>query len=320
MTAKSHGERTGLYIKTVLLQLRKASDGSLSSREVVNQVRPELDDLSPYELEINLKSNRMRWEIALHFYSINATKAGWIIKKGGIWYITDEGQKIADKPASEVYALMQQKYGEWRAANPPSIDPNASAEAESSVGSEDRNETEAAEAEAASDYSLVFENAESDASDAIETYLYQQGPYDFQDLVAALLRGMGYYTPFVAPKGRDGGVDIQAYRDPLGSMPPRLVVQVKQRPNTKTTGPEMRALEGGLRRDGDIGLFVSTGGFTPDASSIAKNASRHIETIDTTRFIALWKEHYAKMPQEDQALMPMREIMFLAPEAPLSSD
>ena len=26
-----------------------------------------------------------------------------------------------------------------------------------------------------------------------------------------------YYTPFIAPKGKDGGVDIIAYRDPLGT-------------------------------------------------------------------------------------------------------
>ena len=27
----------------------------------------------------------------------------------------------------------------------------------------------------------------------------------------------GYYTPFVAPKGKDGGIDLIAYQDPLGA-------------------------------------------------------------------------------------------------------
>ena len=48
----------------------------------------------------------------------------------------------------------------------------------------------------------------------------KKNPYEFQDLVAALLRAMGYYTPFIAPKGKDGGVDIIAYRD-RSARPPR---------------------------------------------------------------------------------------------------
>lgn len=31
-----------------------------------------------------------------------------------------------------------------------------------------------------------------------------------------LPRAMDYYTPFIAPKGKDGGIDIIAYLDPLG--------------------------------------------------------------------------------------------------------
>lgn len=54
------------------------------------------------------------------------------------------------------------------------------------------------------------------ASKGIREYIIKE-PYEFQDLVAALLRAMGYYTPFIAPKGKDGGVDIIAYRDPLGT-------------------------------------------------------------------------------------------------------
>jgi len=55
-----------------------------------------------------------------------------------------------------------------------------------------------------------------------------------EPLVAALLRGMGYYTPFVAPKGKDGGVDVVAYRDPLGTESPRIQVQIKHRESFAT--------------------------------------------------------------------------------------
>jgi predicted Mrr-cat superfamily restriction endonuclease len=38
---------------------------------------------------------------------------------------------------------------------------------------------------------------------------------------------MGYHTPFISPKGKDGGIDIIAYQDPLGLKTPRIKVQVK---------------------------------------------------------------------------------------------
>ena len=162
---------------------------------------------------------------------------------------------------------------------------------------------------------LTFEKASDDANSEIEELIRRRGPYEFQDLVAALLRGMGYHTPFIAPKGRDGGIDILAYRDPLGTIAPRIIVQVKQRPDTKVSVQEMRELSGLLRREGDIGLFVSTGGFTSEASSEAKTSGRHVEIMDMNRFIDLWKTHYADLSEKDRALLPLREIMFLAPNS-----
>lgn len=35
---------------------------------------------------------------------------------------------------------------------------------------------------------------------------------------------------YIAPKGKDAGVDIIAYRDPLGMASPRIKVQIKHRP------------------------------------------------------------------------------------------
>lgn len=41
---------------------------------------------------------------------------------------------------------------------------------------------------------------------------------------------MGYYIQSVAPRGKDGGIDIVAYTDPLGAKIPRIKVQVKHKP------------------------------------------------------------------------------------------
>ena len=42
-------------------------------------------------------------------------------------------------------------------------------------------------------------------------------PYDFQDLVADLLRAMGHYVSWVSPLGKGGGLDVLARPDALGT-------------------------------------------------------------------------------------------------------
>ena len=150
------------------------------------------------------------------------------------------------------------------------------------------------------------------AIEGLKKHVASKNAYEFQDLAAALLRGMGYYTPFVAPRGKDGGVDIQAYRDPLGTLSPRIKVQVKHR-STSATVQEVRQVLGLLQKDGDVGIFISTSGFTPDAVSAVRASHVHIEMIDLDRFIALWQEFYTKMNDEDKTLLPLHAIYFIEP-------
>lgn len=145
----------------------------------------------------------------------------------------------------------------------------------------------------------------------LERYINDKNAYEFQDLVAALLRGMGYYTPFIAPRGKDGGVDVVAYRDPLGTNSPRIQVQIKHR-GSPASVQEIRQLMGLLQKEGDVGIFVSTGGFTPDGKTTARGSHVHVELIDLSRFITLWQEFYEKLSDEDKSMLPLTPIYFLA--------
>ncbi len=145
----------------------------------------------------------------------------------------------------------------------------------------------------------------------IEDYINKKNPYEFQDCVAALLRGMGYYTPFIAPKGKDGGVDVLAYSDPLGTESPRIQVQAKHR-EASATAKEIRELVGLLKKGDNVGIFVSTGGFTSGAKHEARHAQVHVELIDLSRFINFWQEFYHKLTDEDKSLLPLTTIFFLA--------
>jgi len=161
-----------------------------------------------------------RWENALRWYTVDSVKAEWLIKRNGVWYLTDEGRKALNLDPLTFLKTAGQKYKNAIAARRVSASPiiqEKAGEVRDVAVDEDAIKRAT---------TTAFENAESMARSEIEDYINALGPYEFQDLVAALLRGMGYFTPFVAPQGKDGGLDILAYRDPLGSVAPRLKVQV----------------------------------------------------------------------------------------------
>ena len=136
-------------------------------------------------------------------------------------------------------------------------------------------------------------------------------PFEFQDLVAALLRAMGYYTPFIAPKGKDGGVDIIAYRDPLGTTAPQLKVQVKHYPTSAISIDVVRSLLGVLVKEGEVGLLDTSGTITSESKKEARNGHRCLRLIDIDEFIDLWIRYYDRMSEEDKALLPIIPVYFL---------
>ena len=293
MSTISH-ERIGEYMKQALLVL-KEHGGSLPSKEMMSRLSERLK-LNEHELARYEKSGYVRWESVLHFYSINLKKAGWLRKQKGYWIVTPEGEGAAKLSPSDLFTKAKIAYGEWRKAHPKEQEPEETEEPTESTT-----------------HSITLEQSESNATAGIEEYVRNLNPYDFQDLVAALLRAMGFHIPFVAPKGKDGGVDIVAYKDPLGAAPPRIKVQVKHR--QEKCGPQtVRELLGVIRKEGEVGLIVSSGGFTTDALVEIQKSPVHIEAIDLSNLISLWQKYYEKIDEEAKHLLPLRSIAFLDDE------
>ena len=68
--------------------------------------------------------------------------------------------------------------------------------------------------------------------------------------------------------------------------------------------------------DGDVGLFVSTGGFTKDAEEAARRqTNRKITLIDLDRLVELWIESYRKLDEKARQKLPLTPIYFLTPES-----
>jgi restriction system protein len=70
-------------------------------------------------------------------------------------------------------------------------------------------------------------------------------------------------------------------------------------------------LIGLLNREGDIGLFVTSGNFTSESERSARESHRHIRLLDGSSFIALWQEFYSKMEDEEKNMLPLHPIYFL---------
>ncbi len=298
--AKISRERIGELLHTALVIL-KENGGQLPSRAVATELERKLT-FTEYEKGTLEKTGNVRWHSILHFYSIDVQKAGWLIKKGGVWYLTPEGEQNLSLTPLDFIDKANVAYKAWRNTTKKEIEKN-----ELSVGQQEDVE------EVSERIRLTnFEQARELARQKLVEYVSNADPYDFQDMVGALLRGMGYHTPFIAPRGKDGGIDIIAYRDPFGVQPPRMKVQVKHRESTKATVQEINQLIGVLNQD-DVGLFVSTAGFTPDASSAIRASHKHVEKIDLDGFIDLWVEYYDKLKEDDKSLIPLRKIHFLAP-------
>lgn len=77
-------------------------------------------------------------------------------------------------------------------------------------------------------------------------------------------------------------------------------------------GPhEIRSFIGGLR-DGDRGLYVSTGGFTKEANYEADRSSIPITLLDLDDLAELLVTHYDRFDSEGRALIPLVQVYWPA--------
>ncbi len=241
---ESNVHRRPEYLKAVI-DILAEQGGEMRSRDVLKEVERRLQPTT-YESDHLERTGYVRWEAALQLDTIRLVKAGWLRKRRGVWVLTDEGQKKASLPADELVREAGARYHEWKRAQPDTEVPESVDD--SAVDTEDLP------------MAARFDQAAELARSSIEDFVNEMEAYDFQDLVAALLRGMAYYTPFVATPGKDGGIDILAYRDPFGTVEPRIKVQVKHRQSNKVSSPEVRALKSVLNKQGERGFSSQRAG------------------------------------------------------------
>jgi restriction system protein len=258
---------------------------SVPAKEVYDHIRDYSAklDIAPSLLEkYSRDSSGPKYITAMNFKLVDYAKAGWLKKsspKRGYWTITDEGIKVtqSNKPLKDVTQLAYDKYWQWKQQN---------------------NQEQPAVAAITED-TLKLEKK------TVPDKLLELDPYEFQDLVAGLLEGMGYFIDFNAPRGKDGCIDLMCYRDPLGAEMPRMKVQCKHMPKDKISRAAVSQLAGVINNS-EIGIFVTSGFYSNDAKRYAMSRNEHIRLIDGQELEDLWAKYYHAIPDDKQALPPIK--------------
>ncbi len=143
------------------------------------------------------------------------------------------------------------------------------------------------------------------ADELLEDRLAALGWEQMEQLVAGILRAMGFQTR-VSEIGPDRGVDVFASPDGLGLVEPRIFVEVKHRAG-RMGSQALRSFLGG-RQPGDRCLYVSTGGFSKDARYEADRSAIPLTLLTLADLRELYVQHYEKLDPETAAMVPLRRV------------
>lgn len=153
---------------------------------------------------------------------------------------------------------------------------------------------------------LIREDMRARALELIKDKILALHSDDLEKLAATILRAMGYRAR-VSPKGPDRGVDVFASPDGLGLEEPRIKVEVKHRPKEAIGSQQIRSFLGGLRQ-GDRGLYVSTGGYSKDAKYEAERSNIPLTLLSLDDIADLVMTYYETFDSDGRALIPLVKV------------
>lgn len=285
--------RTGFILQELFKVLISHPEG-ITAKDAIEAAAASVE-LTGHEKD-EYETGGRRFDKMLRFATVDAVRTGWMRKNKGVWSITEDGRNaLNDFPDPErFYREASRYYRRWRRAQDLEIE----------MFVDSSRELEA---------KIIFEEVEEQAWEEISSYLEGIDTYDLRELVSALLKAMDYHVSWIAPPAHEGDVDIIAWNDPLGTSSPRIKVRVK-RQKGNIGAEELRPFLLAIHDD-EVGLFITTGGFTQDAEELARSQEKKkITLIDRQKLVDLWLEYNDKLVKDKRYLLPLKPIYFLAPE------
>jgi len=130
-----------------------------------------------------------------------------------------------------------------------------------------------------------------------------------EGFIVHLLECMGYHARLT--RKNEPSVDVIAHKDHLGVEPPIIKVQVKSSDGV-ATDKDVSALYGKLSSNGEFGLFITLGTFSP-ASRNYEQSKSNLRLIDGDELVQLIFQHYENFDSRHKGLLPLRRVY--VPEA-----
>ena len=98
-------------------QALKENGGELPRSQVFDEVerRTKLDDWARERYE---KTGYLRWRSVLQFFAIDCVKAGFLVRKKAVWYLTPEGEAALQLGERGLLEAAMEAYRKWRQENP----------------------------------------------------------------------------------------------------------------------------------------------------------------------------------------------------------
>ena len=156
--------------------------------------------------------------------------------------------------------------------------------------------------EARSELEQIISDMENRANELIKDEIVKLSPKEMEKLAAAILRAVGYKTRLTGD-GPDRGVDVFASPDGLGMKEPRIKTEVKHRRGPMDSD-DIKKFVGGLRQ-GDRGLYISTGGSTKEARYEAERSDKPLTLLNLDDLVELVKANYENFDSEGRVLVPL---------------
>lgn len=167
--------------------------------------------------------------------------------------------------------------------------------------------------------SVGYEQEETAEDEFLDAARIEQGTKDFlvkglathfkghafARLSAHVLELLGYTTTVSSP-GKDYGVDIVAHRGALGLELPLIKVQAKSSEGTVSSATVSELL-GRLAPNGEAGLFITLGHFSPDAKK-QSDSRANLRLIDGPEFVNLLLAHYEDLNDDFKTKFPLRRV------------
>lgn len=129
--------------------------------------------------------------------------------------------------------------------------------------------------------------------------------FPLEPFVADLFRAMGY-NAHATRAVRDDGIDVIAHRDELGIEPPILKIQVKA--HEGNVGPDLVKAFYAMIHDRDVGIFITTGGYTAAAQNFA-GAKGNLKLVDGVEFVSLIEKYYDGLDLKFRKQIPLRRML-----------